>query len=66
MVKLWIKGAYIRGSANDRLRKIYIKRLPKRGAFFMVSFAELVKCQSMKEQESGCEAFVNTADHNNE
>ncbi len=41
-VNLWKKGAYINGSAN-KLTRQKIERLPKRGAFFMVSLAYLVK-----------------------
>lgn len=43
IVNLWIKGAYILGSANELTRQKNIKRLSKRGAFFMVSLAYLVK-----------------------
>lgn len=50
VVKLWIKGAYIRGSANDLLRKNINERLPKRGAFFMVSLAYLVKRRSVEPE----------------
>ena len=42
IVNLWIKGAYINASVNKLIRQ-NIERLPKRGAFFMVSLAYLVK-----------------------
>ena len=49
-VKLWIKGAYIRGSANDLFTFKYMKRLPKKRRFFMVSLAYLVKRRSVEPE----------------
>ena len=46
IVNLWIKGAYINASVNELIRQ-NIERLPKRGAFFMVSLAYLVKRRSV-------------------
>lgn len=50
IVKLWIKGAYIRGSANDLSRQNINERLPKEALFFMVSLAYLVKRRSVEPE----------------
>lgn len=53
VVKLWIKGAYIRGSANDLLRKNINERLPKRGAFFYGFFSLFGKVPVCETGEQG-------------
>lgn len=53
IVKLWKKGAYIRGSANDLLRQNINERLPKRGAFFYGFFSLFGKAPVCGTGEQG-------------